>query len=393
MLLSSPCAPVLQARVLHHNRIAARLSLSLIALAAMTLPVACSAQTYYYPGPAAPVPVNFAPLSDEDLDQLTAPIALYPDPLVAQILPAATYPLDVVAAEQWSRANPTVPQQSIDAQPWDESVKALIHYPAVLDMMTNDIAWTQRLGEAYINQPADVMNSIQRLRAQAQAAGSLISTPQQQVVVDDGEISIIPAQPEVIYIPEYDPATIYIRRGPLRFSPGFGIGIWLDKDTDWHRHWINEGVHWDHTHWDHREHPVPHGPAYHPQPHPDVHQWQRNPEKPVIVHVDHPQHDEHHGYAPPHAAPTPPPIGDIRPRQEVEHEEARGRQSLHQPAPVHAPPHVDTPRPAAHAPPPNVNSPQPSHPPPPRVDSPQPAHASPPPEHNDAGHGAAPGHH
>ncbi len=368
----------------HRDRFLRIAALLMIAFCHAIFSPACSAQTYIYSGPAAPAVVSAAPLNDQDLDQLTAPIALYPDPLLAQLLPASTYPLDIVAAEQWSRANPTATDSMIDAQPWDPSIKALLHYPTVIAMMASDISWTQRLGEAYVNQPADVMNSIQRLRAQAQAAGSLISTPQQQVVADDGAISIIPAQPDIIYVPQYDPAVCYVSHYNIGFSAGFGIGIWLDKDTDWHHHWINEGIHWDHDHWDHRFHPLPH-PVGHTvvvEHRPEVHQWVRDPARPLVVHVDHPAVDEHRGYVPPHVEPAPPPhaFGDVdKPRVEVEHEEDRGRASLHEPAVVHPvpPPRVEAP----HVEPPHV---EPPHAAP--VRAPEPAH-------QEAPHGGPPGHH
>jgi hypothetical protein len=280
------------------------------------------------------VPVDAPLWSPSDLDQLTGPIALYPDPLVAQILPAATYPLDVVSAGQWLRTNPTAPPEAIDAQSWDPSVKAVAHYPTVLEKMADNVDWTQQLGEAYLNQPSDVMDSIQRLREEAQSDGALVTTPQQQVLVDGGTISIIPAQPEVIYVPEYDPAVVYVRRPEpihdgIRFGNGFHIGAWLDKDTDWHHRWVSSGAHWDRDHRpDQHEHE-----AVARRPEPTGPRWTRNPQKPVVVHTERRDSDEHRGYAPPKATPASPPrgFGDYKPRQDAEHEEDRGRQSLHQP--------------------------------------------------------------
>ena len=162
------------------------------------------------PGEGAAAPMPVAPpapavvlRSSAELDRMLGSIALYPDPLIAQILPAATLPEQVVMADRYVRDGRDVNQ--IDAQPWDPSVKALARYPGVLKMMDDFLAWTTDLGQTFINQPADVMDAIQRLRAQALAAGNLRSTPQQTVVMDQGAIEIVPANPEVIYVPAYQP--------------------------------------------------------------------------------------------------------------------------------------------------------------------------------------------
>lgn len=177
----------------------------------------------------------------EELDDLLAPIALYPDPLIAQILPAATFVDQIDAAARYVRQYGKSAQ--IDIQPWDVSVKAVAHYPTVLFMMDSKYDWTVSLGQAFVNQEQDVMDTIQRLRADAKAAGSLVSTPQQQVFVEDDFIRVIPAQPEVIYVPQYDPAVVYVEGfypsyGFLSFGIGFGVGAWLNRDCDWHRHRI-----------------------------------------------------------------------------------------------------------------------------------------------------------
>jgi hypothetical protein len=186
-------------------------------------------------------------LGDSQLDQITGPIALYPDPLVAQILPAATQPEQIAMA--YSYVTQGGDPNGIDSQPWDESVKAVAHYPDVIRLMDGDLSWTTQLGDAFVNQPSDVMNSIQRLRAQAQELGNLQSTPQQEVDTDDGEIEILPADPNEIYVPVYDPGLIYYRRSYgvpfLTFGVGFGIGLWLNHDFDWHRHNV---VVWGHDH-------------------------------------------------------------------------------------------------------------------------------------------------
>ncbi len=179
-------------------------------------------------------------LSPDDLDNLLAPVALYPDPLVAQILPAATFPDQIDEAAQFLQANGD--PNAIDIQPWDVSVQALAHYSGVIDMMASHLDWTTELGQAYVNQPDDVMNTIQRLRREARAAGNLVSTPQQEVVMDGNYVDIWPAEPDEIYVPMYDPSLAYFGSGAiyggsvLTFSPGFVIGAWLNFDCDWRDH-------------------------------------------------------------------------------------------------------------------------------------------------------------
>ncbi|HSY53393.1 MAG TPA: DUF3300 domain-containing protein, partial [Opitutaceae bacterium] len=167
-----------------------------------------------------PSPDQAPDYAPEDLDQLLAPIALYPDPLIALILPASTVPSDVTLAAGYLNENGDPAQ--IDNQGWDASVKALAHYPDVIKWMAANLEWTQAVGDAFVQQPADVMKSIQQLRARARAAGTLVDTAQQQVVMDDdGNISIVPAQPEIIYVPEYDPDAVYVEGGPpLAYGPG-----------------------------------------------------------------------------------------------------------------------------------------------------------------------------
>ncbi|MGD0844915.1 MAG: DUF3300 domain-containing protein [Geobacteraceae bacterium] len=172
----------------------------------------------------------------EELDDLLAPIALYPDPLLAQILPAATFIDQIDEAARFVRQYGKTAR--IDDQPWDVSVKAMAHYPDVLFMMDQKNDWTVSLGQAFINQQQDVMDAIQRLRAEAQAEGNLVSTPQQEVVDEDNYISIVPAAPELVYVPQYDPLMVYMESSPpygfITFGIGFAIGAWLDRDCDWH---------------------------------------------------------------------------------------------------------------------------------------------------------------
>ena len=159
------------------------------------------------------------PLSAEQLDQLVAPIALYPDPLVAQILAAATYPTQVVEADRWIQAQGNAPADQIAAgaenHNWDPSVKALTAFPTVLAQMDRNLQWTTDLGNAYYNQPQDVMDSVQAMRQKAQAAGQLRSTPQQVVTNEGGAIAIAPANPTVVYVPVYNPWVVYGAPFPL----------------------------------------------------------------------------------------------------------------------------------------------------------------------------------
>ena len=159
-------------------------------------------------------PTQSAPLSPGDLQALVAPIALYPDPLVAQVLTASTYPDQVAAANAWYQQN-AAPAGSnlmaaVDAQAWDPSVKALTQFPSVLSNMAGNLSWTSSLGEAYHNQTSEVMTAIQTLRAQAKAAGNLKSGSQITVVQQSPSVIVIqPANPQVVYVPVYDPAVVY----------------------------------------------------------------------------------------------------------------------------------------------------------------------------------------
>jgi len=194
----------------------------------------------------APVSTPTTPLLTADqLDQLLGPIALYPDSLIALILPASTVPSDVVLAERYQSAKSDPAQ--IPNQSWSDSVKSLTRYPDVLQWLNQNLDWTTQVGTAFISQPADVMDAIQQLRARAKAAGHLVSTTQQQVTVDSGDIYIQPTDPQVIYVPQYDPYTIYNNGGYADMAPfmtfglGFAIGSWLNYDMDWHRHGVYMG--------------------------------------------------------------------------------------------------------------------------------------------------------
>ncbi len=197
-------------------------------------------------------PESFATLAPDQLDTLVGAIALYPDPLIAQILPASTYPIDIVRAARLVRSGATSDQ--LDQQSWDPSVKAISHYPTVLQMMDDNIDWTQQLGQAFIAQPDDVMQSIQRLRLQAQNLGNLATNSQQQIFLEDSAVRIIPANPDVIYVPVYQPSVVYYQPAPVYSSYvsfGFGLpcGAWLDLDCDWNNHWFyRPGWTWNHWH-------------------------------------------------------------------------------------------------------------------------------------------------
>ena len=177
----------------------------------------------------------------EELEDLVAPIALYPDPLIAQLLPAATFIDQVEDAARHVRRYGVTP--AIDQQPWDISVKAVAHYPDLLLKMDRDYDWTVSLGQAFISQQEELFSAIQRLRADAYELGNLVSTREQQVVLEGNYIRIYPADPRLIYLPSYDPRVIYVERaypgyGLITFGAGLSIGVWLNRDFDWYRHRI-----------------------------------------------------------------------------------------------------------------------------------------------------------
>jgi len=184
-------------------------------------------------------------LSAKSLQQLMAPIALYPDALIALILPASTVPSDVVMASRYVAGNGDALQFS--NQPWDNSVQSLASYPDVLMWMDQNLEWTTSVGQAFIVQPGDVMRAIQQLRLQAAAAGNLVDTPQQVIVREKTYIRIVSAQPQYLYVPRYDPEIVYVQPysqdfGPLvTFGLGFAVGAWLNYDFDWNRQRIYRG--------------------------------------------------------------------------------------------------------------------------------------------------------
>src|SRR3984893_15614331 len=202
--------------------------------------------------------------SPKELQQLVAPIALYPDALVAQILAAATYPTQIVEADRWMQRHSNLKgdelAKEVDKQHWDPSIKALAQFPSVLENMDKNLTWTSSLGEAYANQQQDVTDAVQTMRQQARQAGHLNSNEQEQVTTQDKTIIIQPASPEVVYVPAYDPWLVYgapiiaypgwvpvpgiFFGGPaISFGVGFGIGFfggfgwgWHHWGCDWHGH-------------------------------------------------------------------------------------------------------------------------------------------------------------
>ena len=214
---------------------------------------------------AAP-PVQEAQQTPAQLQQLVAPIALYADALVAQVLVAATYPDQVVEADRWIQQHPDLKAeqlgQEVDKQPWDPSVKALAAFPSVLGNMDKNLSWTSSLGDAYVNQQQAVMDAVQVMRGRAKQAGNLNSTSQQTVSQQGQTIVIQPADSQIVYVPEYDPWLVYgepigvwpgwywypglYLTGPgIEFGFGFGIGFfggfgwgWHNWGYDWHDHGI-----------------------------------------------------------------------------------------------------------------------------------------------------------
>ncbi|HET7008897.1 MAG TPA: DUF3300 domain-containing protein, partial [Candidatus Binatia bacterium] len=165
------------------------------------------------PGVVAQQSEATAILKPEELEQVLAAIALYPDPLISQILMASTYPLEVVQADRWAKQNASLKGDAVTAalekQDWDPSVKSLVAFPQVLTMMSEKLDWTQKLGDAFLADEKKVLDTIQRLRAKAQAAGNLKTTKEQTVIVEEKIIKIEPANPQVIYVPTYNPTVVY----------------------------------------------------------------------------------------------------------------------------------------------------------------------------------------
>ncbi|MDN3986144.1 DUF3300 domain-containing protein [Zwartia vadi] len=182
-------------------------------------------------GTAAPQAQNAnAPVfSAQEIDAMVAPIALYPDALLSQVLMAATYPLEIVQAARWSKSSGNTGGEAalskVSDQTWDPSVQSLVAFPQVLTMMSDQLDWTQKLGDAFLAQQGDVMDSIQRLRQQAQKAGNLTSNTQQNVSTQGQTIIIEPAQPNVVYVPAYNPTVVYGAWAYPSYPPVYYPGV------------------------------------------------------------------------------------------------------------------------------------------------------------------------
>ncbi len=366
-----------------------------------------------------------------ELDQMLAPVALYPDPLLSQVLMASTYPLEIVEAARWARANPGLQGdeavRAVADKDWDPSVKSLLAFPDLLARMDEQLDWTRRLGDAFLAQEEQVMATVQQLRQRAQASGNLAPDERQRVVSEGGTIAIEPANPQVVYVPYYDPHVVY---GPWWWSayppvawapwpgyavvrPGFWWGVGIGITTgffyggfDWH-HGHVKVVHahnyyvkpayphryaghkpvqpgrWQHDNWhrrgvgqrydvrraEHRSQPMP--PAFrtaspqHQQPRFDKRDDRRGDARP-----DHRQ-QQPRGEAPQHQQPRfdkrDERRGDARPdhRQQQPRGEAPQRQQPRVEAPQHRPqPRVEAPQRQQ----PRVEAPQ--HRPQPRVEAP-----------------------
>jgi hypothetical protein len=358
-----------------------------IAVLATVIPPQAGAQTPPPPPsgapPPPPPPPGSAPLPAPQLDQLLAPIALYPDPLLAQVLMAATYPLEIVLADRWlqdpyhAALRGEQLSAALEAQPWDPSVKSLVPFPRVLGMMNDNLTWTEQLGDAFLADQAAVTDSVQRLRQQARAAGRLQSTPQ-EIVSEQGQlVTIEPPNPEVVYVPVYDPGVVY---GPWLYPDyppydfagyfgdvtigGFGFGwvgvgiiapLWGWCRWDWHRRRIDVDDRFNDI--DRHRHPVTPGPWHHDPGHRDGVPY-RDPRTRAIFQGERAAPDARRGvrgYPPPAAAPSAEPGMKRRPAP---------------PAPAQAPTHRVPPPPAPladaprRAPAPPANPPRPAPAPP-----------------------------
>ena len=253
-----------------------------LALVAITIPPETSAlafdqdqQSASGSSPASSgYPGQGAPMSTQELQSLVAPIALYPDALVAQILSAATFPDQIAVANYWLGQNKNLTgsalMQAVNKQSWDPSVKAVTEFPSVLDNMAKNLSWTSQLGEAYHNQASEVMAAVQTLRAQAKAAGNLKSSSQITVVQQTPQTIVIqPTNPQVVYIPQYNPTVVYgtpyvvpgyvvptystadvVATGLLSFGAGMAVGAMMSGGccgwgySSWNCNWYHGGVYY-----------------------------------------------------------------------------------------------------------------------------------------------------
>jgi uncharacterized membrane protein YgcG len=208
------------------------------------------------------------PMPQEELDQILAPIALYPDVLLSQILMASTYPLEIVQADRWMQKNKDLSEdaqaEQLEQQDWDPSVKSLVNFPRVLDMMSEKLDWTIKLGDAFIGQQSEVMDTVQSLRGKAQAQGNLQSNDQQTVTVEAATVTspqvivIEPANPQVIYVPTYNPTIVfgtwwYPRYPPYYwYPPGYVAGVRMISFGVGFRVGMSWGYAWGRCNWRYR---------------------------------------------------------------------------------------------------------------------------------------------
>ena len=209
-----------------------------------------------------------ARFTQQELDQMLAPIALYPDSLLAQILMAATYPIEVVQADRWVKSNKNLKGDQLNAvldqMKWDLSVKALVPFPQILAMMSEKLDWTQKIGDAFLAQQDEVIDTIQQLRSKAYAQGNLKSTKEQKVIVEQQVIRVEPVNPQVVYIPTYNPTVVYgtwwypsyppysyypagavVATGLFSFAAGVAVGAAWNSgwgSWNWGGHQINANI-------------------------------------------------------------------------------------------------------------------------------------------------------
>src|SRR5437762_3837101 len=239
---------------------AASLSFSPVLLAQQTAPPAPSQDMTDTAN--APAQEAAPKIPNDQLDSLVAPIALYPDELLAQILAASTYPLEIIQLEQWLKRNPNLKDKAladgVAKQPWDPSVQAMAVFPDVVTRLSANVGWTTNLGNAFLAQQQDAMDAVQRMRARAQSKGTLKTTEQQKVeteTVEGGEevIVIEPANPQFVYVPSYDPAIVYgpsIYPYPAYYYPGYvpGMGLAFGTGLILGAAWANN---WGNCNWGH----------------------------------------------------------------------------------------------------------------------------------------------
>lgn len=246
-------------------------------------------------------------LGAAELAELVGPIALYPDDLVAIVLPAATYPLQIAQAADFLERLENDASLEPD-EDWDDSVVALLNYPEVVTMMNDDLTWTWQLGNAVLNQQADVVQAIGGFRDQAYAAGNLKSDDRQNVVVEEDVIEITPADPEVIYVPYYEPAqVVVVQRAPVyhyypyaypvyyypypygySFSAGYFWGVTTAFTIGWHSHYINQ------HHYYYPSHPY-YSHYYYPRHYTRYYPPARNPVRPAPYRANYDRHDRYSG--------------------------------------------------------------------------------------------------